>query len=276
MATRSYVRVVTRNSSRTCSCKQIQNYRVMQSYIYRWIEIYWDAFLSLVFQVGGVSEIVIRYHCLVNFNQAWIRMEARRVFYDSKAGSPRDYRCHQRNTWSIKNHLSSNPWLQSQQVTQPPRVYVAITYLEDRFEINDRKGLEIVVLTALLTFQDTNDAQRHPDQTPSLPPPSIPANKSTSPARVVRTLSDMPPPPPPKPAPRTGVDGIAEMQAMKGDYNEIIISVEGDVHDYAEYCNNLLQVCAADWFIVTSFITLLSGRCYVVHHSEVWRSHPSA
>ena len=79
----------------------------------------------------------------------------------------------------------------------------------------------------------------------------------------------MPPLPPPKPAPRTGVDGIAEMQAMKGEYNEIIISVEGDVHDYAEYCNNLLQVRTAYWFIATSFMTLPSGRCYVVYHFEV-------
>jgi hypothetical protein len=58
----------------------------------------------------------------------------------------------------------------------------------------------------------------------------------------------MPPPPPPKPAPKTGVDGIAEMQAMKGEYNEIIISNQGEVHDYGEYCNNLLQVCAAVLF----------------------------
>jgi hypothetical protein len=124
------------------------------------------------------------------------------------------------------------------------------TNSEDRFEINDRKGLEIVVLTALLTFQDTNEAQRHPDPTPSLPPSSIPLNKAPSPAPVVRALppGDMPPPTPPKPAPKTGVDGIAEMQAMKGEYNEIIISDEGYVHDYAEYCNNLLQVCAAVWF----------------------------
>jgi hypothetical protein len=154
------------------------------------------------------------------------------------------------------------------------RIHVAIsTYSEDRFEINDRKGLEIVVLTALLTFQDNNESQRNSDPTPSLPPSSIPLNKAPSPAPVVLALqsNDMPPLPP-KPAPKTGVDGIAEMQAMKGEYNEIIISDEGDVHDYAEYCNNLLQVCAADWFVATFiyiYITLLSGRCYAIHHSEI-------
>lgn len=35
IATRSHVRVVTRNSSRTSGYKQIQNHRAMQSYIYR-------------------------------------------------------------------------------------------------------------------------------------------------------------------------------------------------------------------------------------------------
>jgi hypothetical protein len=47
------------------------------------------------------------------------------------------------------------------------------------------------------------------------------------------------------------------MQAMEGEYNEIIINDEGNVHDYGEYCNNLLQVCAAGWFIDMSLITLL-------------------
>ena len=32
----------------------------MQSYIYRRIEIYWHAYLSLGFQVGGVSEIIVQ------------------------------------------------------------------------------------------------------------------------------------------------------------------------------------------------------------------------
>lgn len=33
------------------------------------------------------------------------------------------------------------------------------------------------------------------------------------------------------------------MQAVQGEYNEIIISDEGSVPDYAAYCNKLLQVC---------------------------------
>ena len=66
---------------------------------------------------------------------------------------------------------------------------------------------------------------------------------------MIRTTSfvpptnDLPPPTPPKPARKTGVERIVEMQAVKGEYNEIIISDEGSVGDYAQYCNKLLQVC---------------------------------
>lgn len=56
------------------------------------------------------------------------------------------------------------------------------------------------------------------------------------------TMDDRPPMPPPKPAPKTGIDRIAELQAIKGDYNEITIDDEGSVQDYAQYCSNLLQV----------------------------------
>lgn len=110
-----------------------------------------------------------------------------------------------------------------------------------RFDIDDRKGLEIVILTALLTFQDYNEAIHNPESSNS-----VSASNSTRPASVAppvpRSSGPAPPAPPPKPAPKTGVDRIAELQAMKGEYNEIIISEEGNVQDYAEYCNTLLQV----------------------------------
>ena len=109
--------------------------------------------------------------------------------------------------------------------------------LRDRFDVDDRKGLEIVILTALLTFSDANDAS-HLSEPPTLNK-ALSRNASQAP-----TVNDMPPPPPPpKPAPKTGVDRIAEMQAAKGEYNELIISDEGSVADYAQYCNSLLQVC---------------------------------
>ncbi|KAF8817519.1 hypothetical protein BYT27DRAFT_7247391 [Phlegmacium glaucopus] len=115
-----------------------------------------------------------------------------------------------------------------------------LDYNLNRFDINDRKGLEIVVLTALLTFQDSNEVHRSPDPIPPPPPPPPPSNVP-SPVVLVGPTIDIPPPPPPKPAPKTGVERIAELQAIKGEYNEIIISDEGNVQDYAEYCNKLLQ-----------------------------------
>jgi len=116
-----------------------------------------------------------------------------------------------------------------------------LDYNLNRFDINDRKGLEIVVLIALLTFHDANETHRIPD---SISPPPLPPKTVPSPAAPVsRALpsSDTPPSPPPRPAPKTGVERIVEMQAIKGDYNEIFISDEGSVQDYAEYCNELLQ-----------------------------------
>ena len=109
-----------------------------------------------------------------------------------------------------------------------------------RFDIDDRKGLEIVMLTALLTFHDANEAY-HTPKDPEAP--------STSLFGVRRTVSegtppatDGPPVPPPKPAPKTGVDRIAEIQAIKGEYNEVTVEEEGTIEDYGEYCHQLLQV----------------------------------
>ncbi|KAJ3493334.1 hypothetical protein NLJ89_g11041 [Agrocybe chaxingu] len=116
-----------------------------------------------------------------------------------------------------------------------------LDYNLNRFDIDDRKGLEITVLTALLTFQDANEAYHTPEaSTASSSNPlsrttSSPTNVSPSPA------GNAPPPPPPKPAPKTGVDRIAELQAIKGEYNEIIVSEEGTVQDYAAYCTKMLE-----------------------------------
>jgi hypothetical protein len=107
----------------------------------------------------------------------------------------------------------------------------------DRFDIDDRKGLEIVVLTALLTFSDSNDTS-HLAETAA---PSKSMSRTTSFAPP--TKNDLPPPTPPKPARKTGLERIVEMQTVKGEYNEIIINDEGSVGDYAQYCNKLLQVC---------------------------------
>ncbi|PPR01691.1 hypothetical protein CVT24_001519 [Panaeolus cyanescens] len=120
-----------------------------------------------------------------------------------------------------------------------------LDYNLNRFDINDRKGLEIVVLTALLTFQDGNEAQRAPQAEVSSPVavhnPPIASRILGTPIMNQPSTAEAPPPPPPKPPQKTGVDRIAELQAMKGEYNEIIISEEGSVQDYASYCSKLLE-----------------------------------
>lgn len=103
------------------------------------------------------------------------------------------------------------------------------------FDIEDRKGLEIVILSALLSFQDAFDdshAKREdPVSLPSLPSSSI-SNLVVTPEEVrART---------PKPK-KTGVEQVAERQ--KGDLQDITVFDEGEVLDYAQYCANFLEVC---------------------------------
>ncbi|KAI0365180.1 hypothetical protein BV20DRAFT_954821 [Pilatotrama ljubarskyi] len=138
-----------------------------------------------------------------------------------------------------------------------------LDYNLNRFDINDRKGLEIVILTALLTFQDLNESYHTPrtEASPSLA--ASPSESSTTLAAVPVTTGlagrlglsrqpsqvlSTPPPPavPPKPAPRTGVDRVAEIHAVRaaqgeGDANEIEVEEECSVDDYAQYAERLLN-----------------------------------
>jgi hypothetical protein len=99
----------------------------------------------------------------------------------------------------------------------------------NRFDIADRKGLEITLLTTLLTFQDLSVPNNAPSTEPSVPsPPSV----HVEPA----------PPLPPRPAPKTGVDRVAEMHAMRYEPNEVTVDGEGSVDDYGEYAEGLLAV----------------------------------
>lgn len=118
-----------------------------------------------------------------------------------------------------------------------------LDYNLQRFDIDDRKGLEIIILFALLTFQDSSDV--HHDL-------SAPAAGNTADPAAVATASQAnpgnnkvaaaaPPPIPPKPAPKTGVDRIAELQQGHGQVNEVGVAEEGDAQDYAKYCSRLLQ-----------------------------------
>ena len=120
----------------------------------------------------------------------------------------------------------------------------------DRFDINDRKGLEIAIITALLTFQDFNESNPSEVATKSrkvsdshaagVPTSTTTSNISSQTASSPIELA--PPPPPPKPAPKKGIDRVAEIQAMRGEINEVVVEEEGVVSDYAQYCFNLLQV----------------------------------
>ncbi|KAJ4470113.1 hypothetical protein J3R30DRAFT_3301509 [Lentinula aciculospora] len=100
-----------------------------------------------------------------------------------------------------------------------------------RFDVNDRKGLEIVILTTLLIFHDSNDTYHSPKTSPL----STPTPLASAPILLE------PPSPSPRPELKTGVDRIAELHAMRGEFNEVTVEAEGSVDDYAQYCWNLLQ-----------------------------------
>ncbi|KAI0060235.1 hypothetical protein BV25DRAFT_1871265 [Artomyces pyxidatus] len=104
-----------------------------------------------------------------------------------------------------------------------------LDYNLNRFDIEDRKGLEIAILTTLLTFHDMNDLYHTPQA------------EGTQPAPLSRQATQSPPPPPPKPIPKTGVDRIAEMHALRGEVNEITIVEEGSIPDYAQHAAGLLD-----------------------------------
>jgi hypothetical protein len=50
------------------------------------------------------------------------------------------------------------------------------------------------------------------------------------------------PSPPPRPAPKTGVDRVAEMHALRYEPNEVTVNEEGSVENYGEYAEGLLAV----------------------------------
>lgn len=174
-------------------------------------------------------------------------MEEGTMFHDSKA-RPSSYHCrHKRTIRSLENNVDSNTRLQPQPVNHICYKSLRIYSVMNRFDIDDRKGLEIVVLTALMTFHDYNEAHHNPEPasvSSSNIPNSNPLSRVASALKgsAVASNDTAPPPPPPRPAPRTGVDRIAEIQTIKGEYNEITVSGEGTIEEYGEYCHTLLQV----------------------------------
>lgn len=109
-----------------------------------------------------------------------------------------------------------------------------------RFDIDDRKGLDIVLLSALLSFNDYNEAARGGSKREDSSS-SIPSQERAETLAAARTMSDRSPPPelPPKPK-KSGPEKIAEMQ--RGELHDVAIDTEGEVLAYAEYCANLIEV----------------------------------
>jgi hypothetical protein len=126
----------------------------------------------------------------------------------------------------------------------------------NRFDIADRKGLEITLLTTLLTFQDPSTANNTPSAESSVPSPPVQAEAA--------------PPLPPRPAPKTGVDRVAEMHAMRYEPNEVTVDGEGSVENYGEYAEGLLAVRHTRCPVrPLSDIEPATGRCDAVHHRSI-------
>ncbi|KAJ7497073.1 hypothetical protein FB451DRAFT_1209976 [Mycena latifolia] len=123
-----------------------------------------------------------------------------------------------------------------------------LDYNLNRFDIDDRKGLEIVILTALMTFQDANDVYHTPEASSSSTSRRGSGNNTpTSP------INGPAPALLPKPPKKLGIDRIAELQALRGQFNEVTVEDEGSVEDYGQYCANLFEDDAM------LFVTILSA-----------------
>lgn len=171
--------------------------------------------------------------------------------------------------WSFKWEEHEFEWKREEcfMIRKPdPPVMVAVTkeppgriktasvqildYNLNRFDIDDRKGLEIVILTALLTFQDVSDSYHDsPNESNAMSPPAALAATTSA----LKSFTEMtarkvsggptssPPVVPPKPTPKTGVERVAEIQASRGEVNEVLIVDECSAKDYAQYCARMLR-----------------------------------
>ncbi|KAJ7647580.1 hypothetical protein FB45DRAFT_998609 [Roridomyces roridus] len=127
-----------------------------------------------------------------------------------------------------------------------------LDYNLNRFDIEDRKGLEIVLLTSLMTFNDANELAHAQFSSGPMSPVSPQASDPNVPMSPSSTLPTPTPPLAPRPPKKLGIDRIAEMQAVRGLFNEVAVEEEGSVEDYGQYCANLFQDDAM------LFVTILS------------------
>ncbi|KAG1864885.1 hypothetical protein F4604DRAFT_1014814 [Suillus subluteus] len=168
--------------------------------------------------------------------------------------------------WSFKWEEHEFEWKREEcfMIRKPdPPVMVAVTkeppgriktasvqildYNLNRFDIDDRKGLEIVILTALLTFQDVSDSYHEsPNESNITSPPAATTSALKSftemtARKVSGGPTSSPPVVPPKPKPKIGVERVAEIQASRGQVNEVTIVDECSPKDYAQYCARMLR-----------------------------------
>jgi len=113
-----------------------------------------------------------------------------------------------------------------------------------------------------MTFSDSNEVHRTPVAT--LPVSEIISNADPQSLESALKL-------PPKPPAKTGVDRIAELQAIRNEYNEVTVEDEGSVNDYAQYCSILLNVCVLMITHSQSHFIVGAGRCGTFYHCEVSR-----
>ncbi|KAJ3749182.1 hypothetical protein DFH05DRAFT_1389989 [Lentinula detonsa] len=153
-----------------------------------------------------------------------------------------------------------------------------LDYNLNRFDIEDRKGLELVFLTSLLAFLDSADARNSTKEEEVIPSSrssplqsvaQVSPSSGTDPKDVQRergsnsgskqihgndgggTRST-------RRGAESGVSMIARMQALRTVVHETTVFEEGEIDDYAGFCWRLLKDEAI------SFITVRSG-----HSSQV-------
>ncbi|KAF8511844.1 hypothetical protein BU17DRAFT_69514 [Hysterangium stoloniferum] len=109
-----------------------------------------------------------------------------------------------------------------------------LDYNLNRFEINDKKGLEVVLLASLLTFGDYSEQLRAK---------STNENSNITPATpAITSATRLPALPPAKPEEGWKEDQIAILQAKEQrGVNEVVIGEVGEIHEYVNHCVSLLN-----------------------------------
>ncbi|KAJ3847281.1 hypothetical protein EV368DRAFT_51479 [Lentinula lateritia] len=146
---------------------------------------------------------------------------------------------------------------------QPATVQI-LDYNLDRFDIEDRKGLELVILTSILTFLDSADANfpnmivnDEQSPVPGVITPLLPGGGGRR-KSMWTAISPFGSTIRPGRATSSGVDLIAQLLAPRHVIHEVTVYEEGEMEDYAKFCWRLLRDEAI------AFITIRSA-----HSSQV-------